>query len=171
MLDYPTPVDFLSTKLRIFAISSNWLGSAMTITRKRYLGPAAVCALAIAPCAAAQQGAKVTVTVNKVATDAGAILGSLCADPAVFATSPCAGPTASTPAKTGSVELVFADVKPGTYGLALFHEEDGDGRINPFSDAMAFGNGATELPPVFDNASLKVTGDLKTETTLFKMVQ
>lgn len=143
----------------------------MTIKHKLYLALAATCVLAIAPYASAQQAAKVTVTVHKVMTDAGTIRGGLCPDPALFATSPCAGPDASAPAKQGSVELVFTDVKPGTYGLAIFHDEDGDGQINVFADAFAFGNGATDLPPVFDNASLKVTGDLKTETTLFKMVQ
>jgi uncharacterized protein (DUF2141 family) len=129
--------------------------------------------LAVAPCATAQQAAKVTVSQRAQGRDG---CGDDPADRsaqtrALFANSPCVGPTAASPAKTGSVDLVFTDVKPGPYGLALFHDEDGDGRINVFNDAVASGNGASDLPPVFDNASLKVTGDLKTETALFKMVQ
>jgi uncharacterized protein (DUF2141 family) len=144
----------------------------MTIARKSYFALAAACALAVAPCAAAQQAAKVTVTVKNVANATGTIRGSLCPDPDVFARTECPNAVnASAPAAAGAVELNFAGVTPGTYGLAIFHDEDGDGRINVFADAMAFGNGATDLPPVFDNAALNVTSDLKTETTLFRMVQ
>ena len=143
----------------------------MTIARKPYLALAAICALAIAPFAAAQQAAKVTVTVNKVMSDAGTIRGALCADPLLFATSPCAAASAFAPAKAGSVELTFTDVKPGTYALGIFHDEDGNGQVSIFTEPMAFGNGALDLPPVFDNASLKVSGDLKTETALFRMGQ
>jgi uncharacterized protein (DUF2141 family) len=144
----------------------------MTIARKSYLALAAIAALAVAPFAAAQQAAKVTVTVNNVANANGTIRGSLCPDPDVFAKTTCSNAViALTPAATGAVELNFTGVTPGTYGLAVFHDEDDDGRINVFSDAMAFGNNAKDLPPIFETAALKVTGDLKTETALFKMVQ
>lgn len=132
----------------------------------------AIALLAIAPAAAAQQAAKVTVTVNNVANANGSIRGSLCPDPSVFAKTTCPDAVdASAPAAAGAVVLTFAGVTPGTYGLAVFHDEDGDGKINVFSDAMAFGNNAKDLPPIFETASLKVTGDLKIETTLFRMVQ
>jgi uncharacterized protein (DUF2141 family) len=144
----------------------------MTIIRKSYLALAALSAWAIAPVATAQQAAKVTVTVNNVANASGTIRGSLCPDPNVFAKTTCSDAfNASAPAAAGAVELNFTDVKPGTYGLAVFHDEDGDGRINVFADAMAFGNNAKDLPPIFETSALKVTGDLKTETTLFRMVQ
>jgi uncharacterized protein (DUF2141 family) len=144
----------------------------MTIIRKSYLALAAVSTLAIAPVATAQQAAKVTVTVNNVANASGTIRGSLCPDADVFAKTTCPNAVnASAPAAAGAVVLNFADVKPGTYGLAVFHDEDGDGQINVFSDAFAFGNNAKDLPPIFETSALKVTGDLKTETTLFRMVQ
>jgi uncharacterized protein (DUF2141 family) len=144
----------------------------MTIARRSYLALSVLSALAIAPFATAQQAAKVTVTVNNVANATGTIRGSLCPDPDVFARTACPNAVdASAPAAAGAVELSFTGVTPGTYGLAVFHDEDGDGQINVFSDAFAFGNNAKDLPPIFDTAALKVTGDLKTETTLFRMVQ
>lgn len=144
----------------------------MTIKRRLNLALAAVAALAFAPFATAQQAAKVTVTVNNVANANGTIRGSLCPDPDVFARAECPNAVnASAPAAAGAVELSFAGVAPGTYGLAVFHDEDGDGQINVFSDAFAFGNNAKDLPPIFETAALKVTSDLKTETTLFRMVQ
>ena len=142
----------------------------MTIAGK--FGLAALCALAAAPFATAQQAAKVTVTVNNVANANGTIRGSLCPEADVFARTECAtAVNASAPAVAGAVVLNFADVKPGTYGLAVFHDEDNDGQINVFSDAFAFGNNAKDLPPIFETSAIKVTGDLKTETTLFRMVQ
>jgi uncharacterized protein (DUF2141 family) len=144
----------------------------MTIMRKTCLGLLALSTLAIAPLAAAQQAAKVTVTVKNVANASGTIRGSLCPDPNVFAKTTCSNAVdASAPAAAGAVELNFAGVTPGIYGLAVFHDEDGDGQINVFSDAMAFGNNAKDLPPIFETSALKVAGDLKTETTLFRMVQ
>jgi uncharacterized protein (DUF2141 family) len=147
------------------------LGSDMMIARKPGLALAAICALAMAPAAAAQQGAKVTVTVNKVMSDMGTVRAALCAEPAIFGTGPCAAASATAPAKAGSVELTFTDVKPGTYALGIFHDEDGNGELNIFAEPMAFGNGATALPPTFEGASLKIAGDLKTETALFRMGQ
>lgn len=144
----------------------------MMIKRKLCFTLAAVAALTATPFAAAQQAAKVTVTINNVGNANGTIRGSLCPDADVFAKTECPNAVnASAPASAGAVVLNFADVKPGTYGLAVFHDEDNDGQINVFSDAFAFGNNAKDLPPIFDTAALKVTGDLKTETTLFRMVQ
>lgn len=115
-------------------------------------------------------GAKVTVTVHNIASDKGDIRGLLCPEPEFFGTNDCKAIRVLTPAKTGSVDLVFTGVPPGTYGLSLYHDEDESGRLSVFSEPMAFGNEARDLPPVFDNASFKVDGDMKTETTLFRMV-
>jgi uncharacterized protein (DUF2141 family) len=125
------------------------------------------------PSAEAQAPAKATVTVkvHGIASGTGAIRGLLCPDPAFFGQNGCDAVRASAPAKSGSVDLVFTDVPHGVYGLSLYHDEDGSGGFSIVSEPMAFGNGARDLPPVFDNAALKVTGDLKTETELFRMVQ
>jgi uncharacterized protein (DUF2141 family) len=144
----------------------------MSIGRSIYFALAAIAASGITPLASAQQGAaKVTVTLNKVMSDMGTIRAALCADPAAFGQTNCAAFEASAPAKTGTMELTFTGVKPGTYALGIFHDEDNDGQLNVFSEPFAFGNGATALPPTFEGAKLNITSDLKTETALFRMVQ
>jgi uncharacterized protein (DUF2141 family) len=134
---------------------------------------ATVFSLPVFPEAAAQTPAKakVTVTVKNVTSDKGTIRGLLCPDPALFGQNGCVGVRTTTPAKAGTVDLVFTDVPHGIYALTVSYDEDGDGRFNILSEAMAFGNNATDLPPVFDKAALKVAGDLKTEATLFRMTQ
>jgi uncharacterized protein (DUF2141 family) len=147
------------TSGNIAALAAAWLG-------------ALVCLL-LAPDAEAQTPAtaKVTVTLNKVMSDAGTIRAALCDDPAAFGQTNCGAYVATAPAKTGTMELTFTGVKPGTYALGIFHDEDNDGKLNVFSEPFAFGNGATDLPPTFEGAKLNITGDLKTETALFRMVQ
>jgi uncharacterized protein (DUF2141 family) len=136
------------------------------------LSPLACACLLAAPIATAQTaGSKVTVTLNKVMSDTGTIRAALCADPSAFGQTNCAAYEASAPAKTGTMELTFSGVKPGTYALGIFHDEDNDGKLNVFSEPFAFGNGATALPPTFDGAKLEISGDLKTETALFRMTQ
>lgn len=120
--------------------------------------------------AEAQTPARVTVTVHNVAGSNGVVRGTLCDDAATFANN-CATMRVETPPKEGSIDLVFPSVPPGTYGLVLYHDQDGDGRFSIFSEPMALGNNSRDLPPIFDTASLKVTGDLKTETSLFNALQ
>lgn len=136
------------------------------------LSPLACACLFAAPIASAQNaGAKVTVTLNKVMSDTGTIRAALCADPSTFGQTNCANYETSAPAKAGTMQLTFSGVKPGTYALGIFHDEDNDGKLNVFSEPFAFGNGATILPPTFEGAKLEITGDLKTETALFRMTQ
>ena len=113
--------------------------------------------------------ATVTVTVSGVASDTGELRGLLCPDPSLFGQNGCVGVRTSVAAKKGSVDLVFKDVPYGTYALALHHDEDNSGGFSIFSEPMAFGNGARDLPPVFDNSAIKVAGDVKTATELFRM--
>ena len=120
--------------------------------------------------AEAQAPARVTVTVHDVAGNNGVVRGQLCPDPAAFPNN-CPALRAQTQAKEGSVDLVFSDVPPGTYGLILYHDVDEDGRFTIFSEPMALGNESRALPPEFEASSLKVTGDLKTATSLFNALQ
>lgn len=147
----------------------------MIFVSKHRLGLAAACVLAcmaIAPQSVAQTpapngGSTVTVTVKNVGSDEGAILGQLCPDASAFGTSNCVGVNAMTPAKKGEVQLVFTNVPQGVFALGIFHDENADGALSVMTEPMAFGNGAIDLPPVFETAALKVSGDLKTETALF----
>ena len=132
-----------------------------------WLGALGCLPLSLEAEAQAPATAKVTVTIRNVQSDAGTIIGQLCTDPAAFGVRQCADYRASAPARTGSIDLVFENVKPGNYAFAAFHDLNGDGTTQIFSEPFAFGNDSKSLPPVYDEAILKVTGDLKTATTLF----
>jgi uncharacterized protein (DUF2141 family) len=136
----------------------------------------AVACPTLAPVAAAQavaakpaSGSKVTVTVNGVMSDAGTVRGQLCADSGLFGVTECPPYRVTVPAKTGSVILVFENVPPGTYAFSAWHDENGDTKTQVFSEPLAFGNESRSLPPVFDEAAFKVTGDMTSSTTLFRI--
>lgn len=66
--------------------------------------------------------------------------------------------SAMASAKQGTTTLVFNDVKPGTYALQVFHDEDGNMFPNIPPEGYAFGN-SQQFPPSYEGASLKVAGD------------
>ena len=66
-------------------------------------------------------------------------------------------------AAEGAVRVVFADVAPGAYAVAAFHDADGDGALNQNvvgmpTEGHGFSNGARGFmgPPSFDDASVTV---------------
>ena len=66
-------------------------------------------------------------------------------------------------AAEGAVRFVFADVAPGAYAVAAFHDADGDGALNQNLVGMpieghGFSNGARGFmgPPSFEDAAVTV---------------
>ena len=66
-------------------------------------------------------------------------------------------------AAQGAVRFVFADVAPGAYAVAAFHDADGDGALNQNVVGMpieghGFSNGARGFmgPPSFEDAAVAV---------------
>ncbi|MCY4549613.1 MAG: DUF2141 domain-containing protein [Defluviicoccus sp.] len=67
------------------------------------------------------------------------------------------------PAGKGKLRFVFADLAPGDYAVAAFHDADGDGKLGQNAVGMpiegfGFSNGATGFmgPPGFDEAAVTV---------------
>ena len=67
------------------------------------------------------------------------------------------------PASSGTVRVVFADVVPGAYAVAAFHDADGDGELAQSFVGMpmegyGFSNGAVGFmgPPSFEDAAVTV---------------
>ena len=67
------------------------------------------------------------------------------------------------PAAEGAVRFVFADVMPGAYAVAAFHDADGDGALNQNvvgmpTEGHGFSNGARGFmgPPSFEDAAVTV---------------
>lgn len=76
-------------------------------------------------------------------------------------------------ARRGSVEVVFTDLPPGTYGLASFHDENANGAFDSDffgfpEEGFAFGNDAPVDfgPPDFADAAVTVDGDAAHKTTI-----
>ena len=66
-------------------------------------------------------------------------------------------------AVAGSMRLVFADLPPGNYAVAAFHDADGDGELTRNvlgmpTEGYGFSNGARGFmgPPSFDDAAVAV---------------
>lgn len=67
------------------------------------------------------------------------------------------------PAASGSLRVVFADVEPGSYAVAAFHDADGDGElaqnfVGMPTEGYGFSNGARGFmgPPSFEAAAVSV---------------
>ena len=70
------------------------------------------------------------------------------------------------PAASGTVRAIFADVAPGAYAMAAFHDADGDGELNRNivgmpTEGYGFSNGAMGFfgPPSFADAAVTVAED------------
>ena len=67
------------------------------------------------------------------------------------------------PAASGTVRVIFADVAPGAYAVAAFHDADGDGELAQNflgmpTEGYGFSNGAVGFmgPPSFADAAVTV---------------
>jgi len=69
------------------------------------------------------------------------------------------------PAKSNGVVAVFSDLKPGTYAVAIYHDENANGKFDqgflgiPL-EGYAFSNNAPVFlgPPDFEDAAVKING-------------
>jgi uncharacterized protein (DUF2141 family) len=73
--------------------------------------------------------ATVTVTVNKVKVAKGDIRASICENEQAYKADTCIK-DAVVKAEKGSTTLVFEDIAPGTYGIQLFHDKNGNGDMD-----------------------------------------
>jgi uncharacterized protein len=111
--------------------------------------------------AAAQNAGTVTVNVTGVHSSQGSVAANLCADVTGGFPGGCMTHRAISPAKEGTTVLTFTGVKPGSYALQIFHDENGDNIPNIPPEGYGFGNDAA-FPPTFENASIKVAGNTST---------
>jgi len=103
------------------------------------------------------------VTVGGVRNDAGNVRVALYQTPEQFATKAGRFLEVVIPASTGTIEGAFAEVPPGTYGLAAFHDENDNVTFDENflgipQEGFGFGNDAPVFlgPPDFAEASVSV---------------
>jgi len=79
-------------------------------------------------CAAGQHASLVVRTVG-LRNDTGSVFVALFANAADFAANRALRGGVA-PISGGSAQLVFADTQPGAYGVAVFHDENGNGKLD-----------------------------------------
>lgn len=114
---------------------------------------------------AAPQSGQVTATVSGLRSTKGQVVACLTAQAKGFpeCQKDPAARAIKVPAAT-SVELDFGDVPAGRYAISLFHDENGDGRLNKSLMLPAEGYGFSRDapvrmgPPSFAKAAFDVAG-------------
>lgn len=99
-----------------------------------------------------------TVKVTNVHSSEGNILANLCDDPKASFPGACMTHRGMVKASEGETVLVFEGVKPGTYALQMFHDENQNFIPNIPPEGFAYGNDQP-FPPDFAKASYNVTAD------------
>jgi uncharacterized protein (DUF2141 family) len=133
---------------------------------------AAVAAIAIAlPAASTPSGAAVSITVNHLRNERGIVQACLTAMAQHF--PDCrADPAARHMSVTARNDMVleFTDVPPGTYAIALVHDENGNGRVDRVlmipREGFGFSRDAPVRmgPPSFDAAAFHVGSGAVSQT-------
>ena len=117
--------------------------------------------LALAAAAPLAQAADLSIRVDNVGSSDGHVMVAVYDGAAGFLKRPVA--QASAPAHAGRTTLVVKDLAPGDYGFAVYHDANGNGKLdtNPMGipiEPVAFSNDAQGRmgPPAFDAVSLSV---------------
>jgi uncharacterized protein (DUF2141 family) len=129
----------------------------------------ALLVLAAAPLA---QAADLTIRIDKVRSSDGQVMVALYDGAAGFLQRPAR--SASAAASAGTTTLVVRDLAPGEYGIAVYHDANGNGKMDRNMmgipvEPFGFGNDAQGDmgPPSFDAVKLMVpAAGLATSVTL-----
>ena len=141
---------------------SNNLPILLSIAALMMSSPIAALAQAAAPAAEAPQGASLTLTFSGIKTPTGALMVAVYDSQAGYESGKAA--RQEMIAVTGeSATLTLEGLAPGTYAIKLFHDVNGDGKMNanPFgmpTEPYAFSNDAKGSmgPAKWDAASFTV---------------
>jgi uncharacterized protein (DUF2141 family) len=105
-----------------------------------------------------------TVTVDHVRSDRGAILAAMYDSEASFMKQPLARATFKVKAATGEVQYVFHDLPAGKYAITAFHDENANGQLDKNligipKEGYGFSNSPGSLePPPFSQAAFEFDG-------------
>lgn len=95
-------------------------------------------------------GDNLTVHLRGLKNDQGNVRISLYADPATFRKEAKAQAIQQVPAKSGTLDIRFADLPPGRYAIMAYHDEDANGELNRrFGMFPTEGHGLSNNPKIF----------------------
>lgn len=139
--------------------------AAAPILAVRRLG--CVVALALLAGGTPVPAATLTVLVGNVRNDRGRVHVDLCTE-ATFLKQGCPY-SADAPARSGVVRVTVRDVPPGRYAAQVFHDENGNGKVDRVlfglpREGVGFSNDALKhlSPPKWADAVFAVTGPEQT---------
>lgn len=120
----------------------------------------ACCALwgGAAVCAAPAGASSLTVNVAGIRSANGAVVVTLCRAGEAFPAG-CKMKNGAHAVK-GVTKVRFGSLPPGSYAVAVFHDEDGDGKLTFIKEGIGFSNNSnlTFGPPKFEPAAFRVQG-------------
>jgi len=106
-----------------------------------------------------------TVKIDNVRNDQGSVLAALYDSEASYMQQPSARATFKVKAALGEVEYVFHDLPAGKYALSVFHDENGNGKLDKNflgipKEGYGFSKGASGRsgPPTFGQAAFDFDG-------------
>lgn len=105
----------------------------------------------------------ITVVIENLKTDEGAVYGSLYSEKTFLTSNPES--TAKAEVKDGTATLVFEDVPEGIYGITAFHDENGNEKMDFEATGMPqenYGSSNNKFnpygPPTWSDAKFEVAG-------------
>ena len=101
------------------------------------------------------EGVTVAVTLTNLKAKTGSVIVTLGDDPGSF---PQGRRTIVVPVTSDSMVVTFRHLKPNTYAVAAFHDENDNGQYEVLVEGFGMSNGAVAMPD-FGLASVKVAGD------------
>lgn len=119
------------------------------------------------------RAAELTIDIKGIANDKGTVLVALYDKTDMWMKK--AVKFATVAAKPGSVSVVIKDLPEGEYGASIFHDENGNGKLDANvigipTEPYSFSNDAAGNfgPPTFEQAKFKLDGEKKSIVINFK---
>ncbi|WP_417776007.1 DUF2141 domain-containing protein [Stutzerimonas xanthomarina] len=115
--------------------------------------------------AAFADGQPLTVKLNNLEHDRGTVRVALFSDPKTFRKADQAFASSESPAKAGTVTVVFEDVPAGEYAVMVYHDENANGELDlrfrmfPTEGYGLSNNPKVMGPPAFEDSRFDVSGD------------
>jgi len=112
-----------------------------------------------------------TVRIDGVHSDQGSILAAVYDSEASYMKQPAARATFKVKASRGTVQYVLHDLPPGKYAVSVFHDENGNGKLDRNllgipKEGYGFSNGlpGSGRPPAFSSAAFEFAGTTQSIT-------
>ena len=110
-------------------------------------------------------GQPLTVKLNNLEHDRGTVRVALFSDPKTFRKADQAFASSESPAKAGTVTVVFDDIPAGQYAVMAYHDENANGELDlrfgmfPTEGYGLSNNPKVMGPPAFEESRFEVPGD------------